>query len=69
MLPPSLFPLTKDVATRSDFLLGNNSNVRIGPIQASQNMLQTHSNSPYYKNSKKFQRFPKIPGKHEVQQQ
>ena len=62
ILPPKLVLLTKDVPTPSDFLLGNNLNDRIGTIEASQKMLQTYSNSPYYKNSKNLQGFPKNPG-------
>ena len=61
-LPLKLVPLTKDVPTPSEFLLGNNLNDRIGTIEASQKILQTYSNSPYYKNSKNLQRFPKSPG-------
>ena len=59
ILPPKLSPLTKDVSTPSEFLLGNNLNDRIGIIETSQKMLQTYSNSPYYKNSKNFQDFQK----------
>ena len=62
ILPPKLSPLTKDVPTPSEFLLGNNLNDRIGIIQTSQKMLQTYSNCPYYKNSKNLPRFPKNPG-------
>ena len=62
LLPPKLAPLTKNVPTPSEFLLGNNLNNRIGTIETSQKMLQTYSNSPYYKNSKILQRFPKKPG-------
>ena len=62
LLPPKLAPLTKNVPTPSEFLLGNNLNDRIGTIETSQKMLQTYSNSPYYKNSKILQRFPKKPG-------
>ena len=62
VLPPKLTPLTKDVPTPSEFLLGNNLNDRIGIIETSQKMLQTYSNSPYYKNSKNLPRFPKNPG-------
>ena len=62
ILPPKLTPLTKDVPTPSEFLLGNNLNDRIGIIETSQKMLQTYSNSPYYKNSKNLPRFPKHPG-------
>ena len=62
ILPPKLVLLTKDVPTPSEFLLGNNLNDRIGTIEASQKMLQTYSNSPYYKNSKNLQRFLKNPG-------
>ena len=63
ILPPKLVPLTRDVPTPSEFLLGNNLNDRIGtPTDASQKMLQTYSNSPYYKNSKNLQRFPKSSG-------
>ena len=62
ILPPKLVPLTKDVPTPSEFLLGNNLNDRIGTIEASQKLLQTYSNSPYYKNSKNLQRFSKSPG-------
>ena len=71
ILPPKLSPLTKDVPTPSEFLLGNNLNDRIGIIETSQKMLQTYSNSPYYKNSKNLQRFSKKPwkSKQEVQQQ
>ena len=54
ILPPKLSPLTKDVPTPSEFLLGNNLNDRIGIIETSQKMLQTYSNSPYYKNFKKL---------------
>ena len=49
---PKLVPLTKDVPTPSEFLLGNNLNDRIGTIETSQKILQTCSSSPYYKNSK-----------------
>ena len=62
ILTPKLSPLTKDVPTPSEFLLGNNLNDRIGIIETSQKMLQTYSNSPYYKNPKNLQRFPKNPG-------
>ena len=62
ILPPKLSPLTKDIPTPSEFLLGNNLNDRIGLIETSQKMLQTYSNSPYYKNSKNLPRFPKNPG-------
>ena len=62
ILPPKLVPLTKDVPTPSEFLLANNLNDKIGTIEASQKMLQTYSNSPYYKISKNLQRFPKSPG-------
>ena len=44
ILPPKLVPLTKDVPTPSEFLLGNNLNDRIGTIETSQKMLQTYSN-------------------------
>ena len=57
-----LDPLTKDVPTPSEFLLANNLNGRIGTIEASQKMLQTYSNSPYYKISENLQRFLKSPG-------
>ena len=50
ILPPKLVPLTKDVPTPSEFLLGNNLNDRIGTIETSQKMLQTYFNSRYYKN-------------------
>ena len=50
ILPPK--PLTTDVPTPSEFLLGNNLNDRIGTIETSQKILQTCSSSPYYKNSK-----------------
>ena len=59
VLPPKLSPLTKDVPTPSEFLFGNNLNDRIGTIETSQKMLQTYSNSPYYRNSKNLQRFSK----------
>ena len=59
VLPQKLSTLTKDVPTPSGFLLGNNLNDRIGTIETSQKMLQTYSNSPYYKNSKNLQRFSK----------
>ena len=36
ILPPKLVPLTKDVPTPSDFLLGNNLNDRIGTTETSQ---------------------------------
>ena len=36
MLPPKLSPLTKDVPTPSEFLLGNNLNDRIGIVETSQ---------------------------------
>ena len=52
ILPPKLVPLIKDDPTTSEFLLGNNLNYRIYTIETSQKMLQTYSNSPYYKNSK-----------------
>ena len=61
-LPPKLERLTKDIPTPSELLLGNNLNNRIGTIEKSQKMLQTYSNSPYYKNSKNLQTFPKTPG-------
>ena len=54
--------LPKDVPTSPEFLLGNNLNDRIGSIETSQKLLQTYSNSPYYKNSKNLQKFPKNPG-------
>ena len=60
ILPPK--PLTTDVPTPSEFLLGNNLNDRINTIETSQKTLQTYSNSPCYKNSKNLQRFPKSPG-------
>ena len=71
LLPPKLTPFSKDVSTPSEFLLGNNLNDRIGITETSQNMLQTYSNSPYYKNSKNLPRFPKKPWKSKqgVQQQ
>ena len=57
ILPPKLSPLTKDVPTLSEFLLGYNLNDRIGIIETSQEILQTYSNSPYYKNTiKDFQK-------------
>ena len=59
ILPPKLVPRSKDVPTPSEFLLGNNLNDRIGTIEASQKMLQTYSNSPYYKIQKTC---PKSPG-------
>ena len=62
ILPPKLVPLTKDVPTSSEFLLGNSLNDKIGTIETSLKMLQTYSNSPYYKNSKNLKRFPKSPG-------
>ena len=62
ILPLKLILLTKDVPTRSEFLLINNLNDRIGTIETSQKMLRTYSHSPYYKNSKNLQRFPKSPG-------
>ena len=62
ILPPKLSPLTKDIPTPSEFLLGNNLNDRIGLIETSQKMLQTYSNSPYYKNSKNLPKFPRNPG-------
>ena len=37
--PSKLVPLTKDVPTLSEFLLGNNLNDRIGTIETSQKML------------------------------
>ena len=61
-LPPKLLPLTKDVPTPSEFLLGNNLNDRIGNIETSQKMLLAYSNSPCYKYSKNLQRFSKSPG-------
>ena len=61
IVPLKLVPLTKDVPTPSEFLVGNNLNDRIDTIETSQNMLQTYSNSPYYKVSKHLQRFPKNP--------
>ena len=61
-LPPKLSPLAKDVPTPSEFLLHDNLNDRIAIIETSQKMLQTYSNSPYYKNSKNLKRFAKIPG-------
>ena len=39
ILPPKLVPLTKQVPTLSEFLLGNNLNYRIGTIETSQKML------------------------------
>ena len=62
ILPLNLVLLTKDVPTRSEFLFGNNLNDRIGTTETSQKMLQTYSHSPYYKNSKNLQRFPKSAG-------
>ena len=62
ILPPKMASLTKDVPTPSEFLLGNSLNDTIGAIETSQKMLQTYSNSPYYKNSKNLPRFPKNPG-------
>ena len=64
ILPPKLVPLTKDVPTPSklEFSLGNTLNERIGTIKTNQKMLQTYCNFPYYKNSKKLQRFPKNHG-------
>ena len=59
ILPPKLASLTKDVPTPSEFLFGNNLNNRIGIIETSVNMLQTFSNSPYYKNSKKLEKISK----------
>ena len=61
ILPPKLVPPTKDIPTSSEFLLGNNLNNRVDTIETSQKMLQTYSKSPYYKNSKNLQRFPKNP--------
>ena len=61
VLPPKLLPLTKDVPTLSEFLLGNNLNDRIGTTEISQKMLRTYSNFPYHKNSKNLQRFSKNP--------
>ena len=61
ILPPKLVPLTKDVPTPSEFLLGNNLNDRI-VTEASEKMLQTYSNFPYYKNSKNLQKLQKSPG-------
>ena len=55
ILPLKLVPLTKDVPTPAEFLLGNNLNDCIGTIETSQKMLQTYSSSPYYKNSKNWQ--------------
>ena len=49
-LLPKLVPLTKDDPTPSEFLFGINLNDRIGTIETSQKMLQTYSNSRYYKN-------------------
>ena len=62
ILTPKLGHLTKDVSKPSEFLLGNILNDGIGTIETSQKMLQNYSNSPYYKNSKNLQRFPKSPG-------
>ena len=45
-LPPKIVPLTKDVPTPSELLLGD----RISSIETSQKMLQTYFNSLYYKN-------------------
>ena len=53
ILLPKLIPRTKDVPAPSKFLLGKNLNDRIGTIETSQKMLETYSNSPYYKNWKK----------------
>ena len=39
ILPPKLVPLTKQVPTLSEFLLGNNLNYRIDTIETSQKML------------------------------
>ena len=52
-------------------MLGNNLNDIIGTIEISQKMLQIYYNSPYYKNSKNLQIFPKNPWKSKqwVQQQ
>ena len=55
ILPLKLVPLTKDVPTPAEFLLGNNLNDWIGTIETSQKMLQTYSSSPYYKNSENLQ--------------
>ena len=41
ILPPKLFPLTKNVPIPSELLLGNNLNDRIGIIETNQKMLQT----------------------------
>ena len=43
ILSQKLVPLTKDVPTPSEFLLGNILNDRIGTIETSQKMLQTYS--------------------------
>ena len=41
VLPPKLLPLTKNVPTPSEFLLGNNLSDRIDNIEMSQKVLQT----------------------------
>ena len=46
ILPPKLVPLTKDVPTPSELLLGNNLYDRIGSIETSQKILAS-----YYENS------------------
>ena len=58
ILPPKLARLTKYVPIPSKFLLSNNFSDSMGTIETSQKMLQTYSNSFYYKNSKNVQRFP-----------
>ena len=45
ILPLKLVPLTKDIPTQAEFLLGNNLNDCIGTIETSQKMLQTYSSS------------------------
>ena len=42
IVPLKLVPLTKDVPTPSEFLVGNNLNDRIETTETSQNMLQTY---------------------------
>ena len=57
-----LVPLTEDVPTPSEILLGKKLNDRIGTIETSQEMLQTYSTSPYYKHSKNLKRLKENPG-------
>ena len=52
ILPLKILILTKDVPTPSEFLICNKLNDRIVTIETSEEILQTYSNSPDYKNLK-----------------